>query len=396
MPLLSPNPNLEQLKKQAKDLLKAHKAADPRAALRLRHSDPDLAGCSDTEIFQGKFALKDAQRIIAREYGFDRWADLKRHVEAVPGRGEGFLFAEGALPAPVETILHAVENGDVGRVEALLEKNPGLVHVRISGEMPEGDTLLHRSDPLQANNGKNPHDPHLRVAQILIDHGADVNAIGGRGEACNSTPLDAASWAGSVGMVKLLLTNGADPDKAAEEMPRPVETAASHRRKEVFKLLVEAGARYSIEETIQLGLLKQTRELVDADATLLHRTPEGNVPLILAAGKQGIFRFLLRRGANIHARDARGYTPLLAARSAGNSKAIQELRERGVPDDIFGAITERDTARAEALLRADPSIAHPIGEGPVPLIWATEVDTQARLVSSSINPELGALPVYFF
>ena len=85
-------------------------------------------------------------------------------------------------------------------------------------------------------------------------------------------------------------------------MPTPVETAASHGRKEIFLLLVEAGARYAIEQTIQLGLLKQTRELIDADPSLLERTPQGNVPLILAAGKQGIFRFLLGRGADVYAR----------------------------------------------------------------------------------------------
>ena len=37
----APSPNIEQLKKQAKDLLKAHKAADPRAALRLRQPSPN-------------------------------------------------------------------------------------------------------------------------------------------------------------------------------------------------------------------------------------------------------------------------------------------------------------------------------------------------------------------
>ena len=37
----APSPNIEQLKEQAKDLLKAHKAADPRAALRLRQPSPN-------------------------------------------------------------------------------------------------------------------------------------------------------------------------------------------------------------------------------------------------------------------------------------------------------------------------------------------------------------------
>ena len=96
----------------------------------------------------------------------------------------------------------AVEDGDADKVADLLHENPGMVHARISGEMPEGDTLLHRSDPLHANDGSDTDDPHLRVAQLLIDHGAEVDAIAGRGEVCNATPLDGTVWAGNVGMAK--------------------------------------------------------------------------------------------------------------------------------------------------------------------------------------------------
>ena len=368
---LSPNPNLEQLKKQAKDLLRAHKAAEPSAAIRFRQSDPERSSLSDEAVFQAKFALKDAQRVIAREYGFDKWSDLKRHVESVQAEGEGFLFAEGALPPTVETLLRAVENGDVEKVAAMLQQNPGMVHARISGEMREGDTLLHRADTLQANDGSDRDDPHLTTAQLLIDQGADINAIGGRGNAVNATPLDGAVWAGNLGMVKLLLANGADPEKAADGMPTPVETAASHDRTDIFLLLIDAGACYSIEQTIQLGLLEQTRRLLDADPALLDRTPQGNVPLVVAAGKQDVFSILLERGADVSSSDANGYTPLLAARAAGNDSAIRALRDRGVAGDIFGAIAERDATKVETLLIEDPSAAHPTGDGPVPLQWAT-------------------------
>ncbi len=67
MPLsaLPSNPSLEQLKKQAKDLLKAHKAADPRAVLRLQQSLPELSEGSQGEILQTPFSLKNAQLVIA-------------------------------------------------------------------------------------------------------------------------------------------------------------------------------------------------------------------------------------------------------------------------------------------------------------------------------------------
>ena len=57
---LPPQPNLEHLKKQAKELLRE---------LQQRDSDAQLA---------------DAQHAIAREYGFASWPKLKAHVESLP------------------------------------------------------------------------------------------------------------------------------------------------------------------------------------------------------------------------------------------------------------------------------------------------------------------------
>jgi hypothetical protein len=56
---LPERPSLEQLQKQAKDLLRRHRAADPAAL------------------------LADAQFVIAREHGFDTWAKLKHHITAL-------------------------------------------------------------------------------------------------------------------------------------------------------------------------------------------------------------------------------------------------------------------------------------------------------------------------
>ena len=78
---LPPNPNLEQLRNQAKDLLRAFKEGDINVPSRLRRSIPEMAGLSDAEVFRSRFALKGARRVIAREYGFTEWNDLKREVE---------------------------------------------------------------------------------------------------------------------------------------------------------------------------------------------------------------------------------------------------------------------------------------------------------------------------
>ena len=71
---LPPNPNLEQLKHRAKDLLRASRERDLRALLRIEQYLPDRSGAA---------ALADAQLVIAREHGFASWPILKQHVEGL-------------------------------------------------------------------------------------------------------------------------------------------------------------------------------------------------------------------------------------------------------------------------------------------------------------------------
>ena len=79
---LPARPNLEQLRKQAKDLLKAYRAGDPIALLRFREHLPELAGSFDDQLEELSLSLRDAQRVVAAEFGFDSWAQLKDHVSA--------------------------------------------------------------------------------------------------------------------------------------------------------------------------------------------------------------------------------------------------------------------------------------------------------------------------
>src|SRR5271167_499420 len=82
---LPEKPNLEYLKKQAKELLRTMR--------------------------QGKLA--DAQHTLANEYGFATWAKLKSHVEAL------------AL-SPAETLKAAVCDSDGARVREVLARYPEL------------------------------------------------------------------------------------------------------------------------------------------------------------------------------------------------------------------------------------------------------------------------------
>jgi len=101
---LPPRPSLDQLRKQAKELLKSYRAGTDAAVTEVEHFErnPDPA----------TFALADAQRVLARAYGFSSWAAIKDHVE-------GTTF---------ESLIAAAEAGDVAALRQLAEAAPDAVN----------------------------------------------------------------------------------------------------------------------------------------------------------------------------------------------------------------------------------------------------------------------------
>ena len=77
---LPDRPNLDQLKHQAKDLLRAARAQDAAALARFRGL-PAFAQRTDVELARVPLGLHDAQSVIAREHGADSWNDLRERVE---------------------------------------------------------------------------------------------------------------------------------------------------------------------------------------------------------------------------------------------------------------------------------------------------------------------------
>src|SRR3954464_1913890 len=81
-------PNLENLKKQAKLILRWHRdryfpvAAETRAGLRR------YAGMTDCEILAQSFKLGDAQELVARQNGFESWQALKTGLPTMSGHAE--------------------------------------------------------------------------------------------------------------------------------------------------------------------------------------------------------------------------------------------------------------------------------------------------------------------
>mgnify|MGYP001276385394 CR=1 FL=1 len=79
---LPPNPSLEQLKKQVKDLRKRRQSASTEAAERIQVYPPRLSAASVDKILQGDFSLQEAQHVIACEYGCKHWQMLCNVVAA--------------------------------------------------------------------------------------------------------------------------------------------------------------------------------------------------------------------------------------------------------------------------------------------------------------------------
>jgi catechol 2,3-dioxygenase-like lactoylglutathione lyase family enzyme len=77
-------PNIENLKKQAKQYLRWHRERYYPVAARIRAGLPRFRHFSDEQVLDADFKLADAQELVARERGFDRWQALKSGAHA-PG-----------------------------------------------------------------------------------------------------------------------------------------------------------------------------------------------------------------------------------------------------------------------------------------------------------------------
>jgi len=134
---LRPRPDLDQLKRQAKELLAAFRGGQTDASTEVdahyRGADP------------ATFELHDAQLVIARAYGFESWPKLKAYVDGVT----------------VTRLAEAVRAGDLAAVRAMLDARPELVHMDMS-EHNEHRALHY------AVLDRNP-----QMVRLLMDRGAD-------------------------------------------------------------------------------------------------------------------------------------------------------------------------------------------------------------------------------
>ncbi len=232
---LPANPNLEHLKKQAKELLHDLQQGSQAAVDVFRSQAPSALSAPK---------LADAQHVIARDYGFMNWSNLKEHVESL------------ALP-PADQFGIAVTSSNSNRVSRLLTGHPEL-RAQINEPMSKaGGGMLALLSAVQRGDRK--------TIDVLLQAGADIHAR-------------SRSWAGSRGVLD---------DCAPELAP----------------FLIERGAKVDVHSAARLGMLEKLKEIVEGDPATVHaRGDNGQMPLHFASTVE-IAGYLLDRGAEIDARD---------------------------------------------------------------------------------------------
>src|ERR1043166_8706717 len=111
---LPEKPHLDVPKREARTLLKEWRARLPEALDRIRGQHPKFHEADHAAVSAAKFLLTDAQLVVAREYGFSTWAELKQRINADTVAG---LLQE------------AIHQDDRQAVVRLLRANPNLLHI---------------------------------------------------------------------------------------------------------------------------------------------------------------------------------------------------------------------------------------------------------------------------
>src|SRR5262247_3593197 len=109
---LPPRPSLESLRKQAKKLARGIAAGDAEAIGRARAQLPQA---------ELPLSQRDAQLVLAREYGFPGWKDLLKEVEQRLGRELEWAVSEA------RRIIH---DNDIEGLRQPLSEYPALLSWR--------------------------------------------------------------------------------------------------------------------------------------------------------------------------------------------------------------------------------------------------------------------------
>jgi pectate lyase len=222
-----------------------------------------------------------------------------------------------------EVSIHATAFiGDINKVEAFVEGGGSV-------DKPDatGQTLLH-----YATAGNN-----RAIAELLISHDADVNAVAGTWR----TPLGVAAQTGSVDVAEYLIAHGANVD-GREGQWTPLQEAAYYS-KEMVELLLAHGANINeggwppLHSALDAERFDILELLLTKGADVSIKDDKGRTPLHIAAwyaahDNPKMVELLLSKGADINAKDSSGKTALGYAVEGGYTEIAEILRKHGAKE----------------------------------------------------------------
>jgi ankyrin repeat protein len=306
MPALPARPDLDQLRHQAKDLLRGAEHGDQNAQARI-HAVSE------------RIILAGAQLAVARDYGFASWARLKIEVN----RRE------------------ILDRRDVEQLTAVLAQDPALAVDEMQHwcDHPQGAAPLNYVAMLRFDTSANIWRDVTDTAQMalaLIAAGAPVNGNPGESE----TPLMTAASYGDADVAEVLIKAGADleatatPDAGGVPGGTALLHAAVFGNTAALDVLVAAGAHIlSLVQAAAVGDI--------ADWPLANATPNDRLlALIMAADHQRltVIDQLIAAGTPVDATDpVWGRHPLRIAAENGRPASVQRLLDHGADPTLTDA-----------------------------------------------------------
>ena len=274
--------NLEQQKKQARELLRAVRSGNIEALSRLRTQHGRWATMEDGVVRQ-LVSLHDAQFVLAREQGFASWPKLKAYAEPssrsrhtrlfvadvgwITDRVHGLMRTRNSAgPAVLEQIRewhpHFSDWTDEEiRQAPFTEEDAQLVYAREHG-FETWEDLTTRVNLLASNPAMAASEPFMAAFAALQSANTDGLAallrtnprLAGERGTNGNTLLNLAislaargDWKGGLSQIELLLSAGADVNDGNDRGWTPLHAAAYANQPEIAAALIEHNAALDVE-----------------------------------------------------------------------------------------------------------------------------------------------------
>lgn len=327
-------PNLEYDKKQAKKLLRAFYDRDEDAIKRIHQHLPHVQYQPIDSVSNFPLTLMQAQTVIAREYGFKSWGDLRLAIK-LKNKDYG---------DKLELFKQAVYQHDATVLDKLLAEHPDLCNTLNDPHFAFGSTAIILSKH------------HLDVVDVLLKHGADINT-------------KSQWWAGDFHVLEGAATDIADD-------------------------LLKRGATMSPHAAAEQGWMDWLEQAYQDDPDIVNlRGGDGKTPLHYATAPH-VIDWLLERGADINIRDIdHQSTPLQWMIGMRKWDAARLFVERGAQVDIFATVALGDLSLVQqALVEYPDAIRARINETGYPPVPQADGGHQYGYVfSSGMSPHQVAL-----